>query len=68
MCLVTEALANEIRHRERLAQFDQLRQFQDYMRSKYGELPSSAKEIAAIRTERDAILGNLQADYPTISE
>jgi len=51
--LVTEALENEIRRRERLAQIEELRQFQDYMDSKYGELPSSAEEIAAMRRERD---------------
>lgn len=51
--LVSEALQAELRRRQRLVQLEQLRQFQDYMRDKYGELPGAAAEIAEMRQERD---------------
>jgi hypothetical protein len=51
--LVAEALDAEVRRRGRIAQLEQLSQFQDYMRQKYGELPGSAEDIQAIREERD---------------
>lgn len=57
--LVTEALEAEIRRRKRLENLEQLRQLQETMRQKYGELPSSADEIAQIRQERDDYLAGL---------
>lgn len=51
--LVAEALENELRRRQRQNQLQQLRQFQETMRAKYGELPSSAGEIDEMRQERN---------------
>jgi hypothetical protein len=50
--LVARALEGELRRRGRLEQASQLRTFQDGMRTKYGELPSSADDIGTIRQER----------------
>jgi len=52
--LVASALENELRRRQRQGQFEQLRQFHETMRAKYGELPSSADDIDQMRQERDA--------------
>ena len=52
--LVAEAIENEIRRRKRLEQYNHIRQLQETMRSKYGELPSSADDIEKMREERDA--------------
>jgi hypothetical protein len=51
--LTAGALENELR-RQRQDQLQQLRQFQETMRAKYGELPSSAGEIDEMRQERNA--------------
>lgn len=51
--LVAEALENEIRRRKRLDQVNRIRQLQETLRSKYGELPSSAEDIERMRAERD---------------
>jgi metal-responsive CopG/Arc/MetJ family transcriptional regulator len=51
--LVAVALENELRRRKRSSQLDQLRQFQDTMRKKYGELPASADDIQEMRLEQD---------------
>jgi metal-responsive CopG/Arc/MetJ family transcriptional regulator len=51
--MVSEALQAELRHRQRLEQVGQLRQLQDYLRGKYGELPGSVDELTAMREERD---------------
>jgi hypothetical protein len=51
--LAGETLQTEVRRRQRLAQLEQLRQFQGYMRDEYGELPGAAAEIAEMRQERD---------------
>ena len=51
--LVADALESEIRQRRRTAQLEQLKRHQEYMRKKYGELPSSADEITKMRQERD---------------
>ena len=58
--LVKEALEAELRRRGRLEQLDQLAQFQDYMRQKYGELPASAEDIQMIREERDHEIAGLR--------
>lgn len=50
--LVAEALQNEIRRRKRLEQANRIRQFQESMRSKYGDLPSGAEDIEIMREER----------------
>jgi len=51
--LVAGALESELRRRQRTEQVWQLRQFQNQMRMKYGEAPTSAEEIAIMRQERD---------------
>ena len=51
--LVSEALQAELRRRQRQAQAEQLRQFHGYLHEKYGELPSAADDLAAMRQERD---------------
>jgi metal-responsive CopG/Arc/MetJ family transcriptional regulator len=51
--LIAAALESELRRRKRLSQLDQLRQFQENMKSKYGVLPSSADDIQEMRLERD---------------
>jgi hypothetical protein len=44
----------ELRRRQNLAQMSELRHFHESMQAKYGTLPSSAEEIDAMRTEREA--------------
>jgi metal-responsive CopG/Arc/MetJ family transcriptional regulator len=51
--LVAEALEAEIRRRKRLEQVSHIRQLQELMRAKYGELPSGAEDIERMREERD---------------
>lgn len=51
--LVVEAIEAEIRRRQRLEHLHHLRQFNDYMRGKYGEMASSAEAITQVREERD---------------
>jgi len=51
--LVAQALESELRRRQRQEQVGQLRQFQETMRAKYGELPSSAGDIDQMRQERE---------------
>jgi hypothetical protein len=51
--MVAEAIQNELRHRKRLEQFEQLQKFQKTMRDKYGEFPASAHDIEQMRQERD---------------
>jgi len=51
--LVAEALETEVRRRKRLEQVSQLRQLQESMLAKYGELPSGAEDIKRMREERD---------------
>ncbi len=58
--LVAEALEAEIRRRKRLEQLERLRRFQDYLREKYGEMPSSVEEIRQMREERDAEITGLR--------
>ncbi len=58
--LVAEALEAEIRRRKRVEQLNNLQRFQEYMRGKYGELPSSAEDIEKMRQERDHELAGLR--------
>lgn len=51
--LVAEALETEIRFRKRSAHLEELSHHQEYMRQKYGELPSSVEGITKMRQERD---------------
>lgn len=51
--LVTEALNAEVRRRRRFEQLERIKNFQAYMREKYGESPSSADEINQMRAEHD---------------
>ena len=51
--LVAEALEAEIRRRNRLEQLSKIRQLQESLRSKYGEMASGAEEIVKMREERD---------------
>ena len=57
--LVAEALEAEVRRRKRREQLERLRQFQDYLFEKYGEMPSSVEEINQMREERDAEITGL---------
>ncbi len=58
--LVAEALKMELRRRQRQEQLERLRQLQDYLFDKYGEMPDSAEEINRMREERDAELSGLR--------
>ena len=49
--LVAQALESELRRRQRVEQAAELRQFQQGMRAKYGELPSSADDPDVARQE-----------------
>jgi metal-responsive CopG/Arc/MetJ family transcriptional regulator len=51
--LIAQALENELRRRKRMEQFESLRQHQDRMSKKYGQLPASAEDIEKTRQERD---------------
>jgi hypothetical protein len=51
--LVVEALEAEVRRRKRIEQLNRIRQLQESLRSKYGELPSSADDIDRMREEHD---------------
>jgi hypothetical protein len=51
--LVVEALEAEVRRRKRIEQVNRIRQLQESLRSKYGELPSSADDIDRMREEHD---------------
>lgn len=51
--MVAQALEAELRRRRRLDQLVQLKRLQENLRAKYGELPSSADEIEAMRAERE---------------
>jgi hypothetical protein len=56
--LVAEALEAEVSRREQEAPLERIRQFQDYLFQKYGEMPSCVDDINQMREERDAeILG-----------
>ena len=58
--LVAQALESELRHRQRLENFDGLLKFQQSMRAKYGELPQGAGEINEMRQEHDDEFGSLR--------
>ncbi|OQY17044.1 MAG: hypothetical protein DRJ03_18735 [Chloroflexi bacterium] len=58
--LVAEALEAEVRRRKRWEQLERVRQFQDYLFEKYGEMDSSVEEINQMREERDAALTGLR--------
>jgi hypothetical protein len=51
--LVVEAIEAEVRRRKRIEQVNRIRQLQESLRSKYGELPSSADDIDRMREEHD---------------
>jgi metal-responsive CopG/Arc/MetJ family transcriptional regulator len=51
--LVAQALESELSRRQRQEEIGQLRQFQESMRAKYGELSPGAVDIAKMRQERD---------------
>ena len=52
--LVAKALETQVRRWKRQQQLERLRQFQDHLFEKYGELPSSVEDIRWMREERDA--------------
>jgi hypothetical protein len=58
--MVTQALEAEVRRRKRLEQVRRLREFQDYLFNKYGEMPSSVEDIHKMREERDAQVESLR--------
>ncbi len=51
--MVVEALEIEVQRRKRLAQVKRLREFQQYLFEKYGEMSSSVDELNQMRKERD---------------
>jgi hypothetical protein len=51
--LVVEALEAEVRRRKRIEQVNRIHLLQESLRSKYGELPSSADDIDRMREEHD---------------
>jgi hypothetical protein len=58
--LVAEALAAEVSRRQRQAQLEDISQFQDYLRRKYGEMASCVDDISQMREERDVELSGLR--------
>ena len=58
--LVAEALEAEVRRRKQREQLERVRQFQDYLFEKYGEMPSSVEGINQMREERDAQITGLR--------
>ena len=58
--LVTEALEAEVNRRQQQAALENIRQFQDYLFNKYGEMPSCVDDINLMREERDAEIAGLR--------
>jgi len=58
--LVTEALEAEVNRRQQQELLENIRQFQDYLFSKYGESPSCVHDINQMREERDAEIAGLR--------
>jgi len=58
--LVAEVLEAEVRRRKCWQQLERVRQFQDYLFEKYGEMPSSVEDINQMREERDAQITGLR--------
>ena len=58
--LVTEALELEVGRRQQQELLENIRQFQDYLFGKYGEMPSSVDDINAMREERNAEIAGLR--------
>jgi hypothetical protein len=58
--LVTEALEAEVNRRQQQELLESIRQFQDYLFSKYGESPSCVDDINQMREERDAEIAGLR--------
>lgn len=58
--LIAEATAQVLEARKRAQGVKRLRALQRTLRHKYGELPSFAEEIQAMREERDARLTGLR--------
>lgn len=58
--LVAQALESELRHRQRLENFDGLLKFQQSMRAKYGEMPQVADELDKMRQEHEDEFGSLR--------
>jgi hypothetical protein len=58
--LVTEALEAEVNRRQQQAALENIRQFQDYLFNKYGEMPSCVADINLMREERDAEIAGLR--------
>jgi metal-responsive CopG/Arc/MetJ family transcriptional regulator len=51
--LVAEALEAEVKRHQQQSHLESIRQFQDYLFRKYGEMPSCVDDITQIREERD---------------
>jgi|GEM_PF-1093443 len=58
--LVVQALEAELQRRERLDKLENLRQFQEYMRSKYINITESAQDLEQMRAERDDNVAGLR--------
>ena len=59
--LVAEALAAEVSRRQRQVHLEDISQFQDYLRRKYGEMTSCVDDIIQMREERDMEFGGTHA-------
>jgi hypothetical protein len=57
---VAEALAAEVSRRQQQVHLEDISQFQDYLRRKYGEMASCVDDISQMREERDAELSGLR--------
>ncbi len=57
--LVAEALEARVRRWRQRQQLERLRQFQEYLVEKYGEMDSSVEDIRQMREERDAEITGL---------
>ncbi len=57
--LVAEALEAQVRRWKQQQQLEHLRQFQEYLFEKYGEMDSSVEDIRQMREERDAEITGL---------
>jgi hypothetical protein len=58
--LVAEALEAEVKRHQQQSHLESIRQFQDYLFQKYGEMPSCVDDITQMREERDAELTSLR--------
>lgn len=58
--VISEAIEQEIRRRQRLESIERLQALQEEFRQKYGEMPSCVEDIRQMREERDAEITGLR--------